>query len=82
MFKVQKNMCDQCLFSKDKIVSDSRKSQILKECISTDTHFNCHKEQLNGDEATVCCRGFYDQLPTQAIRIAERLRVVEFVTIK
>ena len=82
MFKVQKEMCDQCLFSKDKIVDDERKQQILRECRDTDIHFNCHKDQLNGDEANTCCRGFFDKHSTQTIRIAERLKCVEFVEVK
>ena len=76
MFKVMAKQCDQCLFSKNKIVSDARKRQVLAECRRTDAHFICHKA-----EEDVCCRGFYNANPgaSNLMRIASRLGAVEFV---
>lgn len=77
MFKVRFEPCDQCLFSKNKIVPNAKRKQILQDCRRRDCHFICHKSTANGKE--VCCRSFYD-LPdgTNLIRIAERLGVVVF----
>lgn len=75
MFKVMQERCDQCLFSKNKIVSAARKREVLAECARTDSHFICHKTK------GVCCRGFYDRDPgaSNLMRIAGRLGAVEFV---
>lgn len=74
-FKVCKNRCAQCLFSKAKIVSNARKREVLAECAQSDSHFICHKTK------DVCCRGFYDRDPgaSNLMRIAGRLGAVEFV---
>jgi hypothetical protein len=82
MFKVQKSMCDECLFSDRKIVSDKRKKDIIKDCLHKDTHFVCHKTQTTGSKDSIACRGFYDRYPTQGIRIASRLNAIEFVEVK
>lgn len=74
---VKKKCCDQCLFTDNKIVSDKRKNQLIKECVINDTHFICHKASLKGENT--CCRGFYDNYDSQLIRIAKRLNAVNFV---
>ena len=79
-FKVQKKQCDQCLFSKNRIVDSKRMKQILKDCDKRDVHFICHKGTMNGKD--VCCRGFYDTRTTNLIRIAGRLGVIEEVELK
>jgi hypothetical protein len=75
MFKVMAKRCDQCLFSRNRIVSASRKREVLAQCRRDDTHFICHKTP------GVCCRGFYDADPgaSNLMRIAGRLGAVEFV---
>ena len=77
MFKVKKECCGECLFSENKIVSNKRKSQILKDCIQKDTHFVCHKSTAAGGED--CCSGFYERASSQMIRISQRLNMIEFV---
>ena len=77
MFKVKKKCCGQCLFSKNKIVSDSRKANILKGCAANDNHFTCHKATIENED--ICCKGFYDTQSSNMIRIASRLNMVEFV---
>lgn len=77
MFKVYEKRCDQCLFSKDRIVSAARRVEILRECVGKDTHFICHKASLNGEN--VCCRGFFDSQTSNLIRIMGRLNAIEFV---
>lgn len=75
MFRIRSKRCDQCLLSDNKIVSDKRRNEVLRECVKNDTHFICHKHH------DVCCRGFYDQDPgaSNLMRIAGRLGCVQFV---
>lgn len=72
-FKVTKERCSECLYSKDKIVSNARRKQLLSDIKKADSHFVCHKED------DVCCRGFYDSGTSNMIRISQRLGMVEFV---
>jgi hypothetical protein len=73
-FKVMNTRCDQCLFGPDKIVSNARRSQILRDIRRKDCHFICHKTD------DVCCRGYWDQNGGgQLGRIASRLGAVKFV---
>lgn len=76
-FNVCEKSCDQCLFSKDRIVSAARVREILSGCARNDQHFTCHKATMEGRD--VCCRSFYDTRSTNLIRIAQRLRMVRFV---
>ena len=78
--KIVKGMCDQCLFSPNKIVDEERKKQILDGCKAEQTHFNCHKER----EGEVVCGGFNKTMGqySQMIRISERLRLIEYVEAK
>ena len=78
MFKVKKECCNQCLFSKDKIVSNKRRQEILKGCRERDNHFICHKASI--DSKDICCRGFYDNQTSNLIRIMGRLNAIEFVS--
>lgn len=80
MFKVMARQCDECLFSRDKIVDDKRRKQVLEKCLREDRHFICHKATLAGSQ-DVCCRAFYEQLGSRInlIRIAQRLHAVEYV---
>lgn len=72
-FRVMNERCDQCLFSKNKIVSDERRREILEGCKAEDRHFECHKSTLAG--VPVCCRGFYDadRGDSTNIRVAKAL---------
>ena len=86
-FKVQRGQCNQCLFSKNKIVSDERKAEILAATQSEDSFFICHKQQTTKTDAGdfglgLCCKGFFDRYPTRPIRMAKALGVVEFVEVK
>lgn len=77
MFKVYAERCNQCLFSKDKIVSDERRAEVLEECRRRDSHFICHKASIARQD--VCCRGFYDACTSNLIRVMGRLGAIEFV---
>lgn len=79
MLKVCESQCDQCLFSKDRIVSASRMKEILKTCQKEDTHFLCHKGTIKGED--IVCRGFYDRFDSKGIRFAKWLgNIIKFVT--
>lgn len=70
--------CDQCLMTEGRIVPGERAAQIIKDCKKEGTHFVCHKASLAGG-LNVCCRGFYDQVPTTVIQLAQALDRVVFV---
>lgn len=73
-FKVMAERCEQCLFGPNKIVSNARRSQILRDIRREDSHFICHKLD------DVACRGDWDQNGCgQMGRIASRLRMIEWV---
>jgi hypothetical protein len=77
-FRVRHTQCDQCLYSKNRIVSKARVKAVLAGCAKSGSHFECHKATISG--AQVCCRGFYDadrgQCPT--IAVAKALNGVVF----
>lgn len=81
MFEVCEKRCDQCLFSAKKIVSDRRKSQLLREIVQEQSYFECHKATIAGKGT--CCRGFYDTMgeASQMVRVADRLGAVKFVEV-
>ena len=79
MLKVYKECCQNCLLSKDRIVSPKRAKDLLNEIAQKQSYFVCHKASINGEE--IVCKTFFDKLghQSQMIRIAERLNVVKFV---
>ena len=77
-FAVMKERCDQCLFGKDKIVSNARRAELLRDIKRRDSYFVCHKASIAGVE--IACRGDYDQNGCgQMGRIAGRLGAIQFV---
>lgn len=80
-FYVLEKRCDQCLFSKQRIVSEERMRDVLATCEREGTHFTCHKATIAGNQ-DVCCRGFYDREPfaTAGMRLAAHLGIVYFIT--
>jgi hypothetical protein len=81
--KIQKNKCSQCLFSKNKIVSNNRMKSIINACIYNDTFFICHKTQVTGSNEQICCRGFWDKYKNNFNlgRISQRLGTVQEVSL-
>ena len=76
--KVRKTACDQCLFSKNRIVWAVRKNNILRSCLKEDSYFICHKATI--EEQDICCRGYWDRFKDQFNlgRIVQRLGGPEF----
>lgn len=78
MFKVMKDRCKECLYGKNKIVSNATRAEILRKIEREDGRFECHKGTIAG--VVVYCRGDWDKRSCgQLGRIAGRLNVVEFV---
>lgn len=82
MFRVYKQACKECLFSKNRIVSPKKASLLLREIRIKDTHFVCHKATMRGEE--ICCRKFYDTQDTTPLQLAKRFeamghRVIDWV---
>lgn len=81
MLKINEKQCSQCLFGKNRIVSATRKAEIVRNCKRTDTHFVCHKSP-RGEE--VVCGGFAAALPGvgNLLRIMQRLNGIEKVNVE
>lgn len=77
--KVMEKRCDQCLFSSNRIVSESRMKELLDQCNRTGGAFECHKATIKGQRAI--CRAFYDENASLAVRLAKMLECVEFVKV-
>ena len=81
MFKVMAERCNQCLYSQNKIVSDERRAEILRNVARMDSYFVCHKASIKG--AVVCCAGDWETRGGgQLGRIADLLGAVEIVAEK
>lgn len=79
MFLVYNKPCNQCLFSKNKIVSDDRYHEIIKECLAEQRHFLCHKSTIQNKH--ICCHAFYKKHEKDVwyITLAKKLNMVKFV---
>lgn len=64
-FYVCATQCDQCLFTKDRVVSGRRAAQLIRDAVANDRFFECHKHSLRDAAPTdrhVCCRAFFKRL--------------------
>ena len=76
--KVCAKRCNECLFSKNHIVSgEARVQQILADCERKGRYFICHKATLRGD--AVVCRAFFDTRSNALCREAERHGYLTFI---
>lgn len=77
--KVFKECCKNCLLSKDRIVSSKTAKGIVKDCISNQSYFICHKASIQGKD--IMCKSYFDSFghTVQLVRIAQRLNCLEFV---
>lgn len=65
--------CNQCLCTRNRIVSGQRAAQIIRECRRDNRHFVCHK----ADGEIVHCRGVHDILGGSiAYRLAKALGIM------
>jgi len=79
MIKVFSTPCKNCLFSKDKIVSNERRKTVLDRCENQCTYFICHKASMNNER--ICCSEFYKRNNDKpgTLRIAKYIGYIEFV---
>lgn len=77
--QVMEKQCDECLFSNNRIVSESRKKELLEKCNRTGRAFDCHKATLLKQQ--IVCRAFFDGNHSLAVRLAKLLGCAEFVTL-
>ena len=75
--RVSSKVCDECLYSKHKIVEDETKRAVLDECKRTGKYFICHKFTLKNKAAV--CRGFFNVERNATCQVAERLGLVVYV---
>jgi hypothetical protein len=80
--KIMSQPCNQCLFTKNRIVSQKRTNQIIKDCIREDGHFECHKGTINGDK--IVCRSFWNLYSRDvlSLRLALMFNMFEFVEVE
>lgn len=71
---VMRSPCNECLFSRRRLVSAERKAAIIKDCLATDTHFLCHKGTLFDQQ--IVCAAWAKRYTSQGIRIAGRLNMI------
>lgn len=76
---VMRKPCDECLFSRRRIVSAKRKAEILAGCARSDAHFHCHKGTSVGQD--IVCAGFAASRTSNLLRVAQRLRMVVLVDV-
>ena len=71
--------CANCLFTKNRIVSEERAEEIVNDCLEKDTWFICHKSSIEG--GNTCCSSFYKkhQKDIFPLRLAALIGLVEFV---
>jgi len=69
MMQVMPRVCDQCLLSSNKIVSDARRDELLESCNQSGEAFECHKATLLGQRRV--CRGFFNGNMSLAVRLAK-----------
>lgn len=69
---VMPKVCDQCLLGTNKIVSDSRRDELLETCNANSRAFTCHKATIAGE--TRVCRAFFDQNCSLVVRLAKMFK--------
>lgn len=65
--------CDQCLTSRNRIVSGERAAEIIRGCLRDGVHFQCHKGSIAG--INLHCRGVHDRIGSTAAQLATRLGI-------
>ncbi len=88
--RVAAKPCSECLFSKNRVVSERRAQEVIADCLEIEAHFVCHvfsikgdEGELTADEANVCCNGFFREYPdaSQFMQFSHRLNAVNWVDV-
>ena len=75
---VMAEQCAECLLSPGALVDPERRREIIEGCRASGAFFVCHRATIEGG-LIVCCRAFYDTQQTEAIDLAKREDLVNFV---
>lgn len=81
---VLSEMCETCVFRPGNLMRlpPGRLAGMVKEAVEAESCIPCHSTlpywPEGGDEQAVC-RGFFDRHKTQALQIAERLDLIEWM---
>ena len=80
MFKLRREMCATCIYGPNWHLPDVRDTYVGR-ARDQDRHHLCHQEQMEGQEPTITCAGWYRANPGvgNLRRIAERLNAIELV---
>lgn len=70
---LSKKCCNQCLTTKNRIVSGKRAAEIVKTCRNEDIHFVCHKS--NNKFPNVHCSGMHKINNSKSYRFAKSLGI-------
>lgn len=65
--------CRECLLGPNRIVSGERAAEIIENCRSNGTHFQCHKGTIAG--INLHCRAYHDRYQSLAARFAEKFGI-------
>jgi hypothetical protein len=81
--KVADRPCDQCLFHKNRVVSEERAEEVLAECEHKDLHFVCHNSSIRDPQEQAMCAEFHRQRPRvgKLHRMARHLNLVEYIDV-
>jgi hypothetical protein len=77
--RICKTKCNQCLYTKNRVVGAERATELMRETLRKDTNFICHKSQLRGEKNEAFCAGSVDQSAGQLVRIMGRLGGIEYI---
>ena len=80
MFKVQKRMCETCIYRPE---SPLDVAELERQVADKHGGFRGHRQCHHTNETPACCRGFWDRHKDefQLGQVAQRLNCVEFVEI-
>lgn len=76
VFEIMSKRCDECLFTRNRIVTKDRAAEKVAQCLATGKPFDCHKANLK--KRSVTCRGFFDVVGEEllVVRLAKQLDLV------
>lgn len=82
ILKVCETACGNCLYSKHRIVSGERKSEILADIKKKGSYFECHVGSIAGEH--IMCHGFYKRHERNMLLIilGKFLERIRFINIR
>jgi hypothetical protein len=89
-FQVCAEQCNECLFTKHRVVGSRRMKEVIDGAVAGDSYFICHKHslrvidsdgELTAQHGSVCCRAYFDTFGRDVlvVRLARMLGRVVFV---